>query len=241
MLGRLGYQADVAENGVEALAAMHAGTYEMILMDVQMPEMDGMEATRRIRSELPESAQPFIVAMTAGVTAEFRLLCREAGMDRHLPKPIRLVELRAALANWQPRNWESPKVGPDSASAAAVPVYDSASRDALIAELGSEGRAIWRDLVDFFLHDGSRLAEICAAAQGHNAQALVFTAHALKSASATLGLRALSMTADELEIAFRTAPENFDVTLEATKLVAAHRRAVSALRSARKAEAAGRE
>jgi signal transduction histidine kinase len=97
MLDHLGYRADVAENGVEALAAVEGAEYQVILMDVQMPEMDGMEATRRIRSELSESDQPFIVAITAGVTIEHQLLCLEAGMDHHLPKPIRLGNLRTVL------------------------------------------------------------------------------------------------------------------------------------------------
>jgi CheY-like chemotaxis protein len=245
MLGRLGCRADVAENGVEALAAVHDAEYEVILMDVQMPEMDGMEATRRIRSELSASVQPFIIAMTASITTEYQLLCHEAGMDHHLPKPVRLGELRAVLGNWRPRQRDTPILESTSVSPSAEPlnpragkpeVFNSSVRDTLIADLGTDGKAMWRDLVDSYIKDGSRLAAISVAADDQNAEALAFAAHALQSASAMLGLLALSTAAGQLETAFRTAPESFDVTLEARKLVTAHHLATRALRSAQETE-----
>jgi CheY-like chemotaxis protein len=104
MLNQLGYPADLASNGVEALAAIYATTYDLILMDLQMPEMDGMEASRRIRSAFTVPLQPTIVAMTASLSLEDQLICVEAGMDQHLPKPLRIDALASGLETWVPRH-----------------------------------------------------------------------------------------------------------------------------------------
>jgi CheY-like chemotaxis protein len=96
ILKRLGYRADVAGNGLEALQALERQTYDLILMDVQMPEMDGLEATRRIRSKWPIGG-PRIVAMTAGALKEDRDICLAAGMDDYATKPIKPETLRAVL------------------------------------------------------------------------------------------------------------------------------------------------
>ena len=98
LLSRLGYTVELAANGQEALAAVHRADYDIILMDMHMPVMDGLEATRRIRAELPPDRQPKIVALTASVTMQDRAACAEAGMNGYLPKPIRPDELTAALS-----------------------------------------------------------------------------------------------------------------------------------------------
>jgi CheY-like chemotaxis protein len=95
MLERLGYRADVAANGAEVLDAVRRQPYDVVLMDVQMPEMDGLDATRRIRTEM--TVQPRIVAMTAHAMQGDREQCLEAGMDDYVSKPVRLDELAAAL------------------------------------------------------------------------------------------------------------------------------------------------
>jgi CheY-like chemotaxis protein len=97
MLERLGYRADVAGDGGEVLAALARQPYDVILMDVQMPGIDGLEATRRIRTELPAGRQPRIVALTANVLAEQRQACLAAGMDDFVQKPVGIADLRAAL------------------------------------------------------------------------------------------------------------------------------------------------
>jgi CheY-like chemotaxis protein len=87
MLARLGYRADTAVDGHEALAALARKRYDVILMDVQMPELDGLEATRRIRAG--SGRQPWIVALTASALEDDRRACIAAGMDDYLEKPIR--------------------------------------------------------------------------------------------------------------------------------------------------------
>jgi CheY-like chemotaxis protein len=97
MLRKLGHRVDIVGDGREAIDAAQGGGYDVILMDVQMPEVDGLEATRAIRSKLPEGAQPRIVAMTASVLVEDRTACSAAGMDDYLAKPVRIESLAAAL------------------------------------------------------------------------------------------------------------------------------------------------
>ncbi|MDP9484107.1 MAG: response regulator, partial [Chloroflexota bacterium] len=97
LLERMGYAADVAENGLEAISALERKRYDVVLMDVQMPELDGLEATRRIVSRWAPGERPTIVAMTANAMDSDREMCLAAGMDDYLSKPIRTAELAAAL------------------------------------------------------------------------------------------------------------------------------------------------
>jgi PAS domain S-box-containing protein len=102
LLEKLGYHADLAENGLEAIEALERGPYDVVLMDVQMPELDGLEATRRICRRWPAGRRPRIIAMTANAMQEDREACFEAGMDEYLAKPIRPDDLSAALAGCRP-------------------------------------------------------------------------------------------------------------------------------------------
>ncbi len=97
MLSRLGHHVDTVGNGLEAVRALHGAPYDVVLMDVRMPVMDGLHATRVIRAELPADRQPRIVALTASALVEDRAACLSAGMDDHLAKPVRLSDLAAAL------------------------------------------------------------------------------------------------------------------------------------------------
>ena len=96
MLQHLGYRADAVANGIEALQAMEHQTYDVVLMDVKMPEMDGLEATRIIRQRWPNDG-PRIIAITAYALKGDREKCLEAGMDGYLAKPIWLDDLRMAI------------------------------------------------------------------------------------------------------------------------------------------------
>lgn len=97
MVTKLGHTVDVANNGLEVLEKLRIRTYDVILMDVHMPEMDGTEATEQIRAEWPQSTQPTIIALTADTKEQQRAAYLAGGMDDYVSKPIQLPELIAAL------------------------------------------------------------------------------------------------------------------------------------------------
>jgi CheY-like chemotaxis protein len=97
MLERMGYRADVAANGLEVLDALHRQPYDLVLMDVQMPEMDGLTTTRRLRAQ---KSSVYIVAMTANAMEGDREECLAAGMNDYVSKPIQLKDLQAAIARF---------------------------------------------------------------------------------------------------------------------------------------------
>jgi CheY-like chemotaxis protein len=100
LLSNIGYKADVAKTGLEVLAALETKSYDLILMDCQMPEMDGYETTQRIRARGGEG--PRIVAMTANAMRGESEKCLAAGMDDYLSKPVRLELLREMVTRWMP-------------------------------------------------------------------------------------------------------------------------------------------
>ena len=102
ILAKLGYPSDVAGNGREALELVRRQPYDLVFMDLQMPEMDGLEATRRIVAEQSALVRPRIVAMTAHAMDGDRDKCLAAGMDEHLPKPFTRDQLQATLQRWLP-------------------------------------------------------------------------------------------------------------------------------------------
>ena len=195
MLGKLGYHADYAGNGLEAVQAVARQPYDVILMDVQMPEMDGVEATRRIRANA-SGRQPYIIALTANVLNQDREQYRAIGMNTFLGKPFSSDELAAALAA---------ATGPIDAPAAVSDAVPGApglpSVSALIRldheridELVELGRECEEDvlgpMVNSIRTDVGRLQALLAAA-GPDARALVLATHSLKGVTLTAGAQAL--------------------------------------------------
>jgi CheY-like chemotaxis protein len=119
-LQRLGYAADAVGNGLEALDALERIDYDIVLMDCQMPEMDGYEAARRIRSREASRAHTPIVAMTAHALAGDREKCLESGMDDYITKPVKVPELSATLARWCEIVSATTKAFPQGVSSAAI-------------------------------------------------------------------------------------------------------------------------
>jgi CheY-like chemotaxis protein len=110
LLQQMGYRADVAGNGIEAVEALDRQSYDVILMDVQMPEMDGLEASRQICQRWAADERPRIVAMTANAMEGDREMCLQAGMDDYITKPIRPDALVAVLREASPRSSRSRNV-----------------------------------------------------------------------------------------------------------------------------------
>ena len=94
---RLGYRADAVTNGLESLRALEGRPYDLVLMDLQMPEMDGFEAAREIRATLPANRQPRIIALTANALQGDREACLAAGMDDYITKPVKMQDIAASI------------------------------------------------------------------------------------------------------------------------------------------------
>ena len=205
LLERMGYRADLAANGVEALEALRRQPYDMVLMDMQMPEMDGLEATRSICREWSPKERPRIVAMTANVMQEDREAAMAAGMDDYLAKPIHVEELVDALNKSQRRGELDDAVqfrrvtGEDSADEATAAVLDPKAMEKLRSMVGGDSEFL-AELIDTFLEDVPQLLEeMQQAIWAENAAVLRRAAHSVKSNSAEFGATLLHDLCRELE------------------------------------------
>jgi PAS domain S-box-containing protein len=180
LLERLGYRADVATNGLEAIEALERQPYDVVLMDVQMPELDGLDATRRIVERWPAETRPHIIAMTANALPEDREACFAAGMNDYVAKPIRPEELVAALKRAKPL--EDGAGAPDRVE--LISLDDGALKN--LRDLG--GDDFLGEVIDAFLADAPHLLATLRSSLGDgNADELRRAAHTLKSNGATLG------------------------------------------------------
>jgi signal transduction histidine kinase/CheY-like chemotaxis protein len=196
-LERLGYRADVAANGLEVLSALERQIYDVILMDMQMPEMDGLEATRRIRQNwLGSGPPPRIIAMTANVTAEDRQACLTAGMNDYLGKPIRVRELMTALSR-QPVASEEPAAF--DAASTSEPVLDPAAIAKLLNLVGGDQAGL-SELIASFLEDTPVLLRNLRRGLETGDPELVRRAgHTLKSSGRDFGATHLAQLGQQLE------------------------------------------
>jgi len=205
LLAQMGYRADVAANGLEAIEAVARQTYDVVLMDVQMPELDGFEASREINRRW-SGGRPRIVAMTANAMQGDRELCVAAGMDDYVAKPIRIEELVAALRRVPPHREVpvrtaaavSPAPGaPAEAVGDGAGAIDRAVFDRLVATTGGP---FVTELIDTFGEDARELlAALRRALAGMDVDAFRRAAHSLKSTAESLGAVALGALARELE------------------------------------------
>jgi CheY-like chemotaxis protein/HPt (histidine-containing phosphotransfer) domain-containing protein len=200
VLQKLGYRADVANNGLEVLAALERKAYDIIFLDVQMPEMDGLEATRQICQRWPREKRPCIIAMTGNALMGDREKCLDAGMDDYITKPVRIAELQNALERWGParkRKFETSFLLRSSPEP-----RDEFLDESILEELSemppSDGVSIVRELVDLFLETApQRMVQISESL--NDATQLAFHAHALKSMSLNLGAKRVVDIANRLE------------------------------------------
>lgn len=203
LLQRMGYRADVAGNGLEAIEALHRQTYDVVLMDVQMPEMDGLEATRRICELWTDGAngcprRPYIIAMTAHAMQGDREECLSAGMDDYVSKPIRIQELVDSLNKCRPccrkPNEDCPSL---MSSDEAIDSKVLQELRKAMGEMASEGLA---NLIKIYLEDAPNLIkQMSTAFEQQELKVMQRAAHTLKSSSAALGAMNLSRLCQELE------------------------------------------
>ncbi len=188
LLARLGYRADVVANGLEALEAVRRQSYDVVLMDVQMPEMDGLEASRRIKLGKAGRAAPRIIALTADAMQGDREKCLAAGMDDYLTKPIKVEALVDALTRTQPQP------APEDQEAVIDPKIFADFRDSLGADFIGEVLAVFKEDAPELLRN------LRQALADHDAELFRRAAHSLKSNSASFGAVTLAELARELEI-----------------------------------------
>jgi two-component system, sensor histidine kinase and response regulator len=205
LLTRLGHRADVADDGAEAVERITAGAYDLVLMDMQMPRMDGLQATRLIRALPPPKGTTPIIAMTANAMAEDRQRCLTAGMDDFLSKPIDRRKLAEALRRWAPPQESpppAPVVGRPTAVTAAgadddIPLSDPEAHAELLDVLEEEGFA---ELITLYFRDLPRLLRrIEETAEAGDLAALSAAAHALKGASRNVGFTRMAHVGGRIE------------------------------------------
>ena len=203
-LEQLGYQADVAESGPEAVAAVRGKTYDVVLMDIKMPQMDGLEATRRIRALGAEVVQPRIIALTAEGSPEARWdEYQAAGMDSRLSKPVQSEELTAVLG----ATGESTERGETPSEAPAEPGQLAPAALARLEDMVRDDPDLLAELVQRFINQGAPrlLAQMGEAIAGDDRQLLARAAHTLKSNAATFGAHELQQACLELELLAESA------------------------------------
>nr|WP_293273351.1 response regulator [Nannocystis sp.] len=207
MLERLGYRADSAYHGLEALEALARHTYDVVLMDVQMPEMDGLEATRRIRQQ--PGSQPRIIAMTANAMDSDRQACLAAGMDDYVSKPIQVRELRLALERCtrNPASATAPVSGLHARDQldpglVATPAELAADAEAGFTQLRDLlGREVALEIAALFLSEAATtITSLAEAVANARPDQLREAAHSLKGSAGGMHLHHLHQLASALEL-----------------------------------------
>jgi CheY-like chemotaxis protein/HPt (histidine-containing phosphotransfer) domain-containing protein len=202
ILSKAGYHVETAENGLQAVAAVKQKRFGLVLMDVAMPEMDGLEATQAIRAMDGEQGRVPIVAMTAGAFNEDKERCFSAGMDDFVGKPVVRADLLKAVERWM--DGDAAQAPEPAALLPASPeqsLLDEAVLRALQDDLSAD---LLPSVLKTFVEDARRrLPAIETAVRGGDLGAMGREAHALKGAAGTFGALALQAAAAELEAAGR--------------------------------------
>lgn len=205
---KLGYEIEVVENGREAVKAVASGNFDLVLMDCQMPEMDGLEATALIRKELAEGTNIPIIALTAHALNSYRDKCFAVGMNDYLSKPFNVKELQKILAKWLGSGRYTKLLTPsiaenyeeDTIVTTEFPIFDRASF--LERTLGDE--LVMKSIIDSFIEDmGSQLEDVEKMLADGSWQMLKDYAHKLKGAAGSIGAVALSKSGENLEDALK--------------------------------------
>ena len=218
LLARSGYQIDIAENGLRAVEALQNADYDVILMDVQMPEMDGIEATRRIREmEAATGAHVQIVAMTAHAMAGDRERCLAEGMDDYIAKPLSRVDVLRVLENCgSPLASRAPEPPAEPARDGMGPPMSLYTREEMLEQCEGDDKLMAR-LIVLFLNNTPRLInDIRGSIARHDGAGLAFGAHALLSNLGVFGAGDACHLTRQLEAqAFHKDYEKTDLTFAA--------------------------
>jgi CheY-like chemotaxis protein len=211
LLQQAGFVVEVANHGQEAISMLDAGPYDCVLMDVQMPVMDGYTATRKIREDDRYQKLP-ILAMTANATVEDRHKAEDAGMNDHIAKPIDPQVLFAALLQWiEPGERELPDTlqtpRESSLQEETLPELPGIDTEAGLARMAGNIRSYRKLLNKFVANQQGAIGEIRSAFREGDHEGTVRLAHTLKGVAGTVGASALQESAASLEAALKGQPE----------------------------------
>lgn len=197
LLNQLGLGADLVEDGVSVLGAVARKRYNLLLLDLNMPLMNGFEVARTIVKQYPRTHRPVMIAVTANISPEARERCLEAGIDEYLPKPISLEDLRSALGGFGfVANIEHP-FRPPADSGTGLPVEMQNRLDLLVVETDPD---FVSELINTYVdHGWPAIAEIERAARALDWEALHRSAHSLKGSSRNLGAEELANALESVE------------------------------------------
>ncbi len=195
MLERLGYPAAVATSGTDAVSALRASAFDAVLMDVEMPHMDGLETTHRIRESLPPDRQPRIIAVTAYALESDRQRCLDAGMDDFITKPIHLAAMAEALKRCPPA------AGPTAGGSSAADGVRDRLREVVGPSRPDEVEAM---LALYFEDAEGYRGSLARAVEAGDADAAGRALHGLKGASRNVGAWAVAEVCDDAERRLRS-------------------------------------
>ena len=194
VLGKMGYKTDIAANGLEAVEAVNRQTYDIIFMDVQMPEMDGLEATRKIIERWSDN-RPKIIAMTANAMEGDKERCMNAGMDDYTSKPIRLEKLQATIMKWGSLLKKEKPIN-EIESCLDYKMMDSIKN----LETGEDAGNLLLELVTSMLIDfPTNFNNLKTFSKEQNSQNLLMLSHKIKGCAANLGAKSLSENLHKIE------------------------------------------
>ncbi|PYQ28651.1 MAG: hypothetical protein DMF56_15575 [Acidobacteria bacterium] len=204
-LRRLGHECIVASRGAEAIQALHEEKFDLVLMDCQMPDMDGYEATRRIRQMRGAAASTPVIAITAHALPGEREKCLIAGMNDYLAKPVSLEQLGAVIRLWASKASVPTQSGAPDVMEADDPYVLDRERVSSFLAIGRTQPGFLEGLVKAFRQDvPSRLDALRAAVSSVDAHELALAAHALKSSSGSVGAKRMQSICAALEDNART-------------------------------------
>ena len=200
VLHKLGYHPDLAADGNEVIKALEQKTYDMLFLDVQMPELDGLDCAKIICQRWTRDRRPVIIAMTGNAMMGDREKCLAAGMDDYISKPVRVADLQAAIGRWGPTKVVKHDTSYFIQNLGSI--SPGLLDESVIAELRemppTNGVSMLRELIDLYIESApQRVTQIVQASE--DPKKLAFHAHALKSMSLNMGCKRIIELAQKLE------------------------------------------